>query len=235
MLFYFWQLQPGTPGKSKTVSRPPKRFGPFKVLSASPLALLPVGLTCFISAGRSQNPSLPGWVGFSLCRRADWLTKPLGFLNVSLTYMVPWSAEKCRSGSWNLRSYLLIYDLESVLTDRRSKLRALRPHLVFCLADKVLKIRLAINLLVNTHITFPFTKQEEVSAWWSECYLSFVVTGGLIRIDGPEITRTVEQMYWKRWVNHEHVCTVAWHQREDRLHVCAQVQACYQALIIRPS
>lgn len=234
MLFYFWQLQPGTPGKSKTVSRPPKRFGPFKVLSASPLALLPVGLTCFISAGRSQNPSLPGWVGFSLCRRADWLTKPLGFLNVSLTYREPMVCREMSVGQLE-SSFLFTHLWPGVSFDRRSKPRALRPHLVFCLANKVLKIRLAINLLVNTHITFPFTKQEEVSAWWSECYLSFVVTGGLIRIDGPEITRTVEQMYWKRWVNHEHVCTVAWHQREDRLHVCAQVQACYQALIIRPS
>lgn len=58
MLFYFWQLHPATPGESKTISRPPERFSPFKVLSASPLALLPVGLTCFISAGRSQKPIL---------------------------------------------------------------------------------------------------------------------------------------------------------------------------------
>lgn len=65
MLFYFWQLHPATPGESKTVSRPPERFSPFKVLSASPLALPPVGLPCFISTGRSQSNSLPGWTGFT--------------------------------------------------------------------------------------------------------------------------------------------------------------------------
>lgn len=58
MLFYFWQLHPATPGESKTISRPPERFSAFKVLPASPLALLPVGLTCFISTGGSQKPTL---------------------------------------------------------------------------------------------------------------------------------------------------------------------------------
>lgn len=76
MLFYFWQLHPATPGESKTISRPPERFSPFKVLSGSPLALLPVDLSRFISTGRSQN---------TILARLDWLylavqlTNPLGF------------------------------------------------------------------------------------------------------------------------------------------------------------
>lgn len=87
----------------------------------------------------------------------SWLTYRTSWIPEHLTYSqgAHGLQEKCQSGSWNLCSYFLIYDLKSVLTCGRSNLRVLLPHPVFCLADKALKIRLAINLLVNTPYNVP--------------------------------------------------------------------------------
>lgn len=156
MLFYFWQLHPATPGESKTISRPPEGFSPFKVLSASPLALLPVGLTCFISTGRSQN---------TILARLDWLylavqlTNPLGFLSILI------SSRDCthclqRNVSWQFKSvFLVTYLWPEILLNRQiiaSKPRALLPYesgLNFASKGLLMQIRIAINVqLFNTHV-----------------------------------------------------------------------------------
>lgn len=130
MLFYFWQLQPATPGESKTISRPPERFSAFKVLSASPLALLPVGLTCFISTGRSQTPILARLGRLCFVQRS-WSTYKTSWIPKNLTLLQGLclrSVEKWQSGSWNLCSYLPIFELKSPLTGRGSQPRPLLTH-----------------------------------------------------------------------------------------------------------